>query len=350
MPGEIPWKDLGDLLSEGLKRTTKALEAIAPPAPSPAAQIVSSASDERRIPLDLIDPNPYQVRAELDEQKLRELVDNIRHEGSLLQPILVRRVGDRYQSICGHRRTAAFRRLRDEAKADEERARWSTIPARELQNVTEDQMLLLALDENVIRSDLTPVEEAAALSRLRDVRTDLHTADDLANFTGYRVDKVARLLRLADAPEYIRDAVHKGIVVPIPPDPQAREPETEERRRLDFSSALALIACRRRLCDASSNKANPDQSVDEKLSAVVQNALKEDWSRARINEWIEKTSNASAAQRKPESKRRGRPKLAFKRSKKQLTVYYDRVAKITPEQQVALREALQDILKLLPQS
>jgi len=350
MPGEIRWKDLGDLLAEGLKQTTKALEAIAPPPPTSAAQIVSSASDERRIPLDLIDPNPYQVRVELDEQKLLELVENIRREGSLLQPILVRKVGERYQSICGHRRTAAFRRLLDEAKTDDECARWSTIPTRELQNVTDDQMLLLALDENVIRSDLTPVEEAAALSRLRDVRTDLHTADDLATFTGYKVDKVARLLRLVDAPEYIRDAVHKGIVVPIPPDPQAREPETQERRRLDFSSALALIACRRRMCDANPDKANPDELVDKKLSAVVQTALKEDWSRARISEWIEKTSSTTVARKKPEPKRRGRPKLAFKKSKKQLTVYYDRIGKMTSEQQVALREALQDVLKLLPQT
>src|SRR5262249_15610942 len=135
MPQEIPWKVLGDLLTQGIERTSKALEAIAPP-PSPAAQIVSSASDERRIPLELIDPNPYQVRVELDGQKLQELVDNIRREGSLLQPILIRKVGDRYQSICGHRQTAAFRRLLEQAQTDEERARWKTIPAREIQNVT----------------------------------------------------------------------------------------------------------------------------------------------------------------------------------------------------------------------
>src|SRR5262249_40777322 len=279
MPQEIPWKVLGDLLTQGIERTSKALEAIAPP-PSPAAQIVSSASDERRIPLELIDPNPYQVRVELDGQKLQELVDNIRREGSLLQPILIRKVGDRYQSICGHRRTAAFRRLLEQAQTDEERARWKTIPAREIQNVTDDQILLLALDENVIRSDLTPVEEAMALSRLRDVRSDLHTADDLALFPGYKVNKVARLLRLLDAPQYIRDAVHKGILIPVAPDPQDREPQTEERRRLDFSSALELIACHRRLRDAHPDK--PDQFIDEQLSAVVQTALKEDWTRKQI--------------------------------------------------------------------
>ena len=342
---------MGDLLHEGLKKGTAALEQIAtPPAPA-AAPIVESASAGLPIPLDLIDPNPFQVRFELDEQKLSELTDNIRREGTLLQPILVRKVGERYQSIFGHRRVAALRRLRDEAKTDDERTRWVTIPARELQNVTDDQMLLLALDENVLRSDLSPVEEALALSRLRDVRSDLHTADELAAFTGYKIDRVLRLLRLADAPECIRNAVHKGILVPVAPDLRDREPVTEEVRRLDFSSALDLIAYHSRLYEGCRDKPNPEQFADEKVKAVIDTALKEQWSRARLQECIQKELKDSPARGTPKRvRRKGRPLVPFKRNKSQITIYLKRLDGLTNEQCVALREALNEVLARLPKS
>lgn len=342
---------MGDLLHEGLKKGTAALEQIAtPPAPA-AAPIVESASAGLPIPLDLIDPNPFQVRFELDEQKLSELTDNIRREGTLLQPILVRKVGERYQSIFGHRRVAALRRLRDEAKTDDERTRWATIPARELQNVTDDQMLLLALDENVLRSDLSPVEEALALSRLRDVRSDLHTADELAAFTGYKIDRVLRLLRLADAPECIRNAVHKGILVPVAPDLRDREPVTEEVRRLDFSSALDLIAYHSRLYEGCRDKPNPEQFADEKVKAVIDTALKEQWSRARLQECIQKELKDSPARGTPKRvRRKGRPLVPFKRNKSQITIYLKRLDGLTNEQCVALREALNEVLARLPKS
>jgi len=351
MAQDIPWKVLGDLLNEGLKKGTAALEQIAtPPAPA-AAPIVESANAGLPIPLDRIDPNPFQVRFELDEQKLSELTDNIRREGTLLQPILVRKVGERYQSIFGHRRVAAFRRLRDEAKTDDERARWATIPARELQNVTDDQMLLLALDENVLRSDLSPVEEALALSRLRDVRSDLHTADELAAFTGYKIDRVLRLLRLADAPECIRNAVHKGILVPVAPDPRDREPATQEVRRLDFSSALDLIAFHSRLYEGCGNKPNPEQLADEKVKAVIDTALKEQWSRARVQECIQKQLKNSSAPGTPKrTRRKGRPLAPFKRNKSQITIYLKRLDNLTNEQSVDLREALNEVLARLPNS
>ena len=349
MPQDLPWKALGDLLKEGLKQGTAALEQIAA-SPAPAtAPIIESTSAGLRISVDLIDANPFQVRFELDEQKLSELTDNIRREGTLLQPILVRKVGERYQSIFGHRRVAAFRRLRDGAKTEDDRTRWTTIPARELQNVTDDQMLLLALDENVLRSDLSPVEEALALSRLREVRKDLHTADELAAFTGYKVDKVLRLLRLADAPECIRNAVHKGILVPVAPDPRDREPATQEVRRLDFSSALDLIALHGRLYEAHGDKPNPEKLADEKVAAIIETALKEQWSRARVQECIQKELKSSPAiPALKRARRKGRPLAPFKRSRSHLIIYYKHLDKLTPEQEIVLRQALNEVLAKLP--
>src|SRR5215467_2862715 len=113
------------------------------------------------IDLDLLDDNPYQPRAERDEIKLAELCESIAREGQL-QPILVRRMGERWQIVFGHGRVQAMRRLR-ETSTKAERSRFSKIRAEERADVSDDLMVVLALVENVQREDLSPVDCAEAL-------------------------------------------------------------------------------------------------------------------------------------------------------------------------------------------
>jgi ParB family chromosome partitioning protein len=109
-----------------------------------------------RIELDLLETNPFQPRSHIDEATLSELMDSIRNHG-LLQPITARKTGTRYQIIAGHRRVEAFRRLRTEklpggAAAEE---RFATIPAHEKFDVSDEEMALFALVENLQRDDLS---------------------------------------------------------------------------------------------------------------------------------------------------------------------------------------------------
>src|SRR5713101_4697366 len=101
------------------------------PSSIPALTHPSAPPHTWRIALNLLDQNPHQPRAQMDEAALAELMASIRDHG-LLQPITVRKVGNRYQVIAGHRRLEAFRRLLADAVQDEAKAeRFRTIPAHE---------------------------------------------------------------------------------------------------------------------------------------------------------------------------------------------------------------------------
>jgi len=121
------------------------------------------------IPLEQLEDSPFQLRHEMDSDELAELVRSIRDHG-LLNPILVRRAGKTYQVISGHRRLAAYRRLQFAGKTDGEKAKYAAIPARELASVSDEQMLLLGLTENMLRADISPLDAALGLVRLRKLK------------------------------------------------------------------------------------------------------------------------------------------------------------------------------------
>lgn len=113
-----------------------------------------------RLPLDLIDANPRNPRTALPEVDL--LADNLMAFG-LLQPIIVRRAGDRYELLGGHRRLAAFQMLRD--IRDPLNVAWRTIPA-VVTTADDDRAYLMLISAQVHHQDWKPKEEAAALERL----------------------------------------------------------------------------------------------------------------------------------------------------------------------------------------
>jgi ParB family transcriptional regulator, chromosome partitioning protein len=147
------------------------------------------------VPLDLVDPNPRQPRGAFDEEALEELAASIEAVG-VLQPIIVRPSGDRYQIVMGERRVRAA-----------QHAGLSRIPA--VVRVTEDHHLLRdALLENVHREDLNPLEEAAAYEQLLSDFSVTH--EELAKQIGRSRSAISNALRLLRLPPSVQRRIAAG--------------------------------------------------------------------------------------------------------------------------------------------
>jgi ParB family transcriptional regulator, chromosome partitioning protein len=177
----------------------KGLGALIPSdvAPSSAAGLASRPGIEE-IPINQIDPNPYQPRNRFDEETLAGLTASIRELG-VLQPILVRQVSDdRYAIIAGERRWRAAKR-----------AGLQFIPVI-VRQVNDELTLQHALVENLHRDDLNPLEEAAAYQQLVE-DFDL-TQEEVAHKVGKSRSAVANLLRLFQLPPQVQRLVAEGRV------------------------------------------------------------------------------------------------------------------------------------------
>ncbi|RMG56226.1 MAG: ParB/RepB/Spo0J family partition protein [Acidobacteria bacterium] len=146
------------------------------------------------IDIDLIDPNQYQPRTRFDSEKLAELAQSIRQNG-IVQPLLVRRNGFRYQLISGERRWRAA-----------QMAGLTKIPA-VVHDIPDDKVLELSLIENIQREDLNPIEEAFAFQRLID-ELGL-TQEEVARRVGRDRTSVTNYLRLLKLPEDIQRLVEE---------------------------------------------------------------------------------------------------------------------------------------------
>jgi len=169
-------------LGRGLSALIPEPEVPSAPGPAPAGEVAISA----------LDPNPFQPRGALDPGRLAELAASVRESG-IVQPILVRRRGDRFQIIAGERRFRA-------AQA----AGLSTVPVT-VRDVDDEHLLELALVENIQREELNPIEEAQAFHRLQD---EFHlTQEEIARRVGRDRTTVANTLRLLRLPRELREMV-----------------------------------------------------------------------------------------------------------------------------------------------
>jgi len=182
-----------------------------------SALIPDPEGDERRGPsaaaeiaLAELEPNPYQPRLTIDPERLAELAASIRASG-IVQPILVRRRGERYQIIAGERRWRAA-----------EVAGLASVPV-SVREVPDEQLLELALVENVQRQELSPLEEAQAFQRLQG---ELGLSqEEIARRVGRDRTTVANTVRLLKLPRELRELL--------------------AQRRLDAGHARALLALER---------------------------------------------------------------------------------------------------------
>jgi ParB family chromosome partitioning protein len=144
---------------------------------------------------DRLEPNPLQPRTVIDPARLAELAASIEESG-MVQPILVRRAGSRYQIIAGERRWRAAQKLG-----------LATVPVT-IRDVPDDRLLELALVENIQREELSPLEEAVAFQRLQE---ELKlTQEEVARKVGRDRSTVANALRLLRLPREVRDFLASG--------------------------------------------------------------------------------------------------------------------------------------------
>jgi len=146
------------------------------------------------IDIDLIDPNPEQPRTRFTDKALDELAQSIAANG-VVQPIVVRPIGSRFQIIAGERRWRAA-----------QRAGLRRIPAATKQ-VSDDKLLELALIENIQRQELNPIEEAKAYRKLID-NIGL-TQEKLSERVGKERSLIATTLRLLKLPEDIQTLIEE---------------------------------------------------------------------------------------------------------------------------------------------
>lgn len=150
---------------------------------------------EGEVELGRIRPNPFQPRSEFDDEAIERLAGSI-HENGLLQPIVVRPVGEAFQIVAGERRFRAIQRLG-----------WDRVPVI-TRGLSDEQMLVVALVENLQREDLSPLEEALGYQRLVEDFDLSH--QEVAERVGKDRSTVANALRLLALPDEVRGLLAAG--------------------------------------------------------------------------------------------------------------------------------------------
>lgn len=161
---------------------------------SPAGEVVEQPSPAS-IPVDLIDPSPFQPRMRISEQGIEELARSMQSTG-VIQPVVVRKVGARYQLVAGERRWRAAIR-----------AGLASIPAI-VRQLSDEQALEMALVENLQREDLNAIEEARVYQQL--IEQFGLTQEEVAARTGKDRATVANTLRLLRLEPEIRQWIEEG--------------------------------------------------------------------------------------------------------------------------------------------
>lgn len=158
-----------------------------------------SVLEEKVEQIDLINikPNPYQPRKIFDESAMKDLTESIKEHG-VLQPIILRKKGSKYEIVVGERRFRAS-----------QLASLDLIPA-VIRELNDQQMMELAILENLQREDLTPIEEAEAYQNLME-HLNL-TQEQLAFRLGKSRPHIANHIRLLSLPEVVKKAVSDGVL------------------------------------------------------------------------------------------------------------------------------------------
>ncbi len=174
-----------------------------------------------RLDIRLIDSNPYQPREDFGGEELDTLTDSLRAHG-LLQPLVVRAMGDRYQLIAGERRLRAAAR-----------AGWTEVPILVVE-ADERETAELAIIENLQRKDLNALEKAASFQRYLDNYGC--TQEDLASRLKIDRSTVANLIRLLELPDDIQAAVRESRITQG--HARALLPLGDEREQIEFCKKI----------------------------------------------------------------------------------------------------------------
>lgn len=148
------------------------------------------------VAISAIVPNPFQPRIDFDDEEIEGLARSIENQG-LLQPVVIRQKGDKYEIVSGERRFRAFKHLKK-----------NSVPCIVKKDVTDKEMLELALVENIQREQLNEIEKAVAYQKL--ILEFSYTHEELSKQVGKSRTVITNSLRLLNLPEEIQMMVRKN--------------------------------------------------------------------------------------------------------------------------------------------
>jgi ParB family chromosome partitioning protein len=189
--------------------------------PSDDARITRDEHGQVWLDCDAIERNPYQPRQTFGETEIADLADSIRTHG-ILQPLVVRRAGERFELVAGERR------LRAAQAAD-----WRQVPV-QIRDVDDRQMAELAIVENVQRKDLNAIEKAESFQRY--IEQYQCTQEELAARVQIDRSTVANLIRLLELPDEVKRMVQLGDI--SQGHARALLPLGDEQEQIDFAGRI----------------------------------------------------------------------------------------------------------------
>ncbi|MEK9556235.1 MAG: ParB/RepB/Spo0J family partition protein [Gammaproteobacteria bacterium] len=225
----------------------------------------SNAAGLIQLAVEKIVPNPFQPRTRFSELELDELSDSIRQHG-VMQPVVVRQTVRGYELIAGERRWRAS-----------QRAGITEIPAI-IRDLDDQQVAALALIENIQREQLTAIEQARALARMRDQFSMDQTS--LATMISSSRSNVANLLRLLNLAQGVQTMLEDGrlemgharALLPLPENMQQKTAEDVLKSQLSVRQTETLV--KRLLADDTSPSKSEDKDPDvSRLEAKLSDRL-----------------------------------------------------------------------------
>ena len=248
------------------KALGKGLSALLPTRPIAVAEPATASSPvaegAHRIPIHLIDPNPVQPRRVFHAETLQQLAQSILQHG-IIQPLVVRLHGDRYQLVAGERRWRAARiaGLKD-------------VPA-VVQEISDDRLLEITLIENVQREDLNPIELAVAFDRMaRELQLN---HEEIGQRTGKDRSTIANSIRLLQLPADVQQLVAERRISPGHARCLLTLPSEELQRKLAEKVVAQGLSVRQveRLTKKLSEPRDAADNIDEVLDPNVKAAIAE---------------------------------------------------------------------------
>ena len=220
------------------------------------------AAGEKNLSLADLSPSPYQPRLDFDREALEALSQSVREKG-VLQPLLVReRENGKYEIIAGERRFRAA-----------SMAGLTEVPVI-VKSMDDKEVLEVALVENLLRENLSAIEEAEGLQRLIDEFS--HTQEALSQIIGKSRSHIANTLRLLSLPASVRQMIRDGVLTAGQARPLVGLPEAEAlakkiaERGLNARQAEALAA-RAKLPETEKRTAEKDGALEEISSFMTRN-------------------------------------------------------------------------------
>jgi ParB family transcriptional regulator, chromosome partitioning protein len=264
---ENPRRALGKGLSALLGPRPPSAEAVAP------VEVQPHTEELLQVPVDQIDPNPLQARTVFQTERLQELSQSIKVNG-VIQPLVVRKRGGRYQLVAGERRWRAAKM-----------SGLTRVPAI-VQEISDEQLLEVTLIENIQREDLTAIEVARAFDRLVKELNLSH--EEIASRTGKDRTTITNTLRLLRLPGDIQQLLsehrlsmgHARAILGLPtPELQRQVAEKASSQGLSVRQVERLI---QRMTESREPKSPEETLADPNVKSAIQEMERVLGTRVRI--------------------------------------------------------------------